>query len=143
MRKYAIERGIEPDSEFQAFHDWALSKGAKYVDWTAGWRTRINKALEFAVRASPSRNGHASRPSASEFLPHTFASLLLANGAPLTYVATELGHKGPATTLKYYAHWLPGGDKRWIDGLDRDAGTNWHQNPENPLRSLENELTCI
>ena len=34
-------------------------------------------------------------------LRHTFASLLLAAGAPITYVSAQLGHANPATTLRY------------------------------------------
>jgi hypothetical protein len=50
---------------------------------------------------------------------HTFATELLAQGAPITYVAAQLGHTKPTTTLQWYAHWLPRGDKHWVDALDR------------------------
>jgi hypothetical protein len=35
-----------------------------------------------------------------------------------------MGRKGPAMTLKYYSHWIPTGDKRFVDGRDRDSGIN-------------------
>ena len=38
---------------------------------------------------------------------HTFASLLLQAGAPITYVSRQLGHRDSAITLRVYAHWLP------------------------------------
>ena len=38
---------------------------------------------------------------------HTFASLLLETGVPITYVSQQLGHKDASTTLRVYAHWLP------------------------------------
>jgi integrase len=50
-------------------------------------------------------------------LRHTFATHLLEAGAPITYVAAQLGHSNPATTLRHYAHWIPRGDKAWIDRL--------------------------
>ena len=40
-------------------------------------------------------------------LRHTFASLLLAASAPITYVSAQLGHVNPSTTLRYYARWIP------------------------------------
>jgi len=51
-------------------------------------------------------------------LRHTFASLLLAKGAPLPYVAAQLGHKNPTTTLRYYAHAIPEQGRRWVNLLD-------------------------
>jgi hypothetical protein len=50
-------------------------------------------------------------------LRHTFASLLLAQGAPITYVAAQLGHSKPTTTLQWYAHWIASGQERFVDGL--------------------------
>jgi integrase len=51
-------------------------------------------------------------------LRHSFATELLANGAPITYVAAQLGHSKPTTTLQWYAHWLPKNDRRYVDVLD-------------------------
>ncbi len=62
-------------------------------------------------------------------LRHTCASLLLAEGAPLTYVAQQLGHRNPTTTLKYYARWIPGSGRRWINLLD-SGGRFWNQKVE-------------
>jgi integrase len=66
-------------------------------------------------------------------LRHTYATALLAKSVPVTYVAAQLGHAKPTTTLQWYAHWLPkGSDKSFVDSLDRasligdgtDFGTN-------------------
>jgi integrase len=51
-------------------------------------------------------------------LRHTFATLLLAQSAPITYVAAQLGHSKPTTTLQWYAHWLPSGRRGFVDALD-------------------------
>jgi hypothetical protein len=44
------------------------------------------------------------------------------------YVAAQLGHAKPTTTLAWYSHWLPNPDSnRFVDGLDRIGGHSWHQ----------------
>ena len=61
-------------------------------------------------------------------LRHTFATLLLARNAPITYVSAQLGHTKPTTTLQWYSHWIPSDDShRFVDGLDGAAGNLWHQ----------------
>ena len=41
-------------------------------------------------------------------LRHSWASHRLSAGADLAYVSAQLGHANPATTLRIYAHWVPG-----------------------------------
>ena len=53
-------------------------------------------------------------------LRRTYASLLLADGAPLTYVSAQLGHANPTTTLRHYARWMPTKGKRWVNALDKN-----------------------
>ncbi len=60
-------------------------------------------------------------------LRHTYASLLLSEGVPLVYVSQQLGHAKPTTTLKHYAKWMPSGNRRYVDVLDREAEKVWHQ----------------
>jgi len=57
-------------------------------------------------------------------LRHTFASHLLAKGAPITYVAAQLGHADPTTTLRWYARWLPKSGVSFVDTLD--SSPTWH-----------------
>jgi integrase len=75
--------------------------------------SRVRKAFKRALKA-------AKLPAFRLYdLRHTFASLLLAAGAPITYVSAQLGHANPATTLRYYARWIPNPGRRWVDLLDR------------------------
>lgn len=48
-------------------------------------------------------------------LRHTYACLRLAAGAPVTYVAAQLGHATPATTLRFYARWIPSVTRQWVE----------------------------
>ena len=48
---------------------------------------------------------------------HTFASLLVQAGAPITYDSRQLAHRDSAITLRVYAHWLP--EARAEKGIDR------------------------
>lgn len=48
---------------------------------------------------------------------HTTASLLLARGAPVTYVAEQLGHSSPQITLTKYAHYIPSENKGLVNLL--------------------------
>jgi integrase len=58
-------------------------------------------------------------------LRHTFISTLLANGEPITYVSEQAGHASANTTLAFYAHWMPKGDRAAVDRLDVSGhGTN-------------------
>jgi len=60
-------------------------------------------------------------------LRHTYASLLLSEAVPLVYVSQQLGHSKPTTTLKHYAKWMPSGNRRYVDVLDREFEKVWHQ----------------
>jgi len=51
-------------------------------------------------------------------LRHSFVSLLIEAGKPLTYIQQQLGHHSPAFTLAVYGHLLPRGDRRAVDRLD-------------------------
>ncbi|HKB25691.1 MAG TPA: hypothetical protein VKG64_11635, partial [Methylomirabilota bacterium] len=55
---------------------------------------------------------------------HTFASLLIQAGEPLTYVQQQLGHHSPAFTLAVYGHFIPRGNHRAVDLLDDATGRN-------------------
>ena len=58
---------------------------------------------------------------------HTFATILITKGVPITRVAHLLGHSSVKTTLQFYAHYLPSdSDSEDISAaMDRDS--NPHQ----------------
>ncbi len=51
-------------------------------------------------------------------LRHTFASLLIQQGAPLTYVMEQMGHHSIRVTVDTYGHLVPGGNRAEVDKLD-------------------------
>lgn len=55
---------------------------------------------------------------------HTFATLALAAGVPIEWVARQLGHRDTRVTLRHYARWLPATDERWLDALDAFASAD-------------------
>ena len=68
---------------------------------------------------------------------HTFASLLLAAGEPITYVSRQLGHRDASITLRVYAHWLPDTSAR--KGVDRLDDTQRSATPAQPEALTVNE----
>jgi integrase len=48
---------------------------------------------------------------------HTFASLALAVGVPVTEVSAMLGHANAAITMALYAHFIPGNERRPSDAV--------------------------
>ena len=52
-------------------------------------------------------------------LRHSYASHLIASGASIDYVSKQLGHASMATTLAFYGHWFPKGDRRHVERLER------------------------
>lgn len=51
-------------------------------------------------------------------LRHTYASLLLANGAPMKYVQHQLGHSSIKMTMDLYTHLLPEVNEQCVNLLD-------------------------
>ena len=50
-------------------------------------------------------------------LRHTFASLLIQNGEPLTYVKEQLGHSSIKITVDTYGHLVPGANRQAVNRL--------------------------
>jgi hypothetical protein len=53
---------------------------------------------------------------------HAAASLLIADGLPITVVSAMLGHALTSTTLNNYAHVLPGADRLTAEAMERLLG---------------------
>lgn len=66
--------------------------GSDYHNWRRRWFKPLAKTRPYDLR-------------------HSFASLLIHEGRPITYVAQQLGHS-PATCLNIYAHVVDGVDHR-------------------------------
>jgi integrase len=87
--------------------EWAfLNTMGKHLD-----ERRVRRRFARAMKAAKV-SGHRLYD-----LRHTFATMLLLK-APITYVAAQLGHARPSTTLQFYAHWLPQADAGFVDYLD-------------------------
>lgn len=71
--------------------------------------SKVSKAFRAVLRAA--KLGHFRLYD----LRHTYACLRLAAGAPVTYVAEQLGHATPVTTLRFYARWVPSPGRRWVE----------------------------
>ena len=103
-----------------------MAEGRGTPPWVGQARVALPERRGQAARRVASQEGvqtSAQEGAAPAFrlynLRHTFASLLLAAGAPITYVSAQLGHANPATTLRYYPRWIPSRGRRWVDLLDR------------------------
>jgi integrase len=76
---------------------------------SSNWRKRVFwKALEKAKL----------RRVRIHDLRHTYATLRISKGDSITDVSNQLGHYSVKLTLDVYNHWLPGGNKDQVDGLD-------------------------
>jgi integrase len=106
----------------------ALRRGASWDDRGYVFATESGGLLDLANVENAFKRILKEAGLPTSFVPydlrHTFATSLLAEGAPITYVSVQLGHATPATTLRFYAHWLPRPDRRYVDRLlaTRGAG---------------------
>ena len=67
-------------------------------------------------------------------LRHTYATLRITKGDNVADVSKQLGHHSVKFTMDIYYHWIPGGNKKEVDGLDDlDYGRNHPQ----PMRNQQ------
>ena len=62
-------------------------------------------------------------------LRHTFASLLIQDGASLAYVKEQLGHSTIAITVDLYGHLVPSANIAFVDRLDGEITSATKRNP--------------
>ncbi|MGD1098450.1 MAG: site-specific integrase [Bryobacteraceae bacterium] len=79
-------------------------------------------------------------------LRHTYASILIKQGVPITTISAMLGHTDPATTMRIYAHMLPGGESEaaeafagWKTKKSKTAKTAPRQHPRETEAISEEE----
>ena len=114
-------------------------KAAVYRGLEAGTpldESRVRKAFAQALK-------RAKLPAFRLYdLRHTFASLLLAQNAPITYVSAQLGHTDATTTPRWYARWLPRTDTRAVDMLDGAVARSIVALGEAPSRTVGSQLVA-
>jgi integrase len=54
---------------------------------------------------------------------HTYASLLLSDGASPVYVKEQMGHSSIQMTVDIYGHWIPSGNRAAVNRLDMPSET--------------------
>ena len=73
-------------------------------------------------------------------LRHTYASLLIENGASLAYVKDQMGHSSIQTTVDVYGHLVPGANKHEVDKLDEILAENAPQTHPDKKEELQEIL---
>ena len=53
-------------------------------------------------------------------LRHTYGSLLIQEGASITYVKEQMRHSSFQVTVDTYGHLIPGANISWVDRLDSE-----------------------
>jgi len=119
LRRLQLERRAQaPRRGWPQVPEWVFCTEAG----TALDESRVRKAFAKALQAA-GVSAHRVYD-----LRHTFASVLLARGVPLTYVSAQLGHALPTTTLQFYARWIPTKGERFIEAVDEHtADSRWHR----------------
>jgi integrase len=116
------------------FPEWVFSS----VTGTALDESNVRKALN---RILDGAGVHRRGPHQ---MRHTFASLLLQEGAPITYVSQQLGHRDPSITLRVYAHWLPDASSyALVNRLDDAASDVTQASPTTPDEEVQRALSRV
>ncbi len=93
-RREGLERG------------WSEVPEVVFCDENAGHLDERNLHRTWA-RLRRRASNHGVRPLKLHCARHTFASLALASGKSIRWVASQLGHANPELTLRVYTHAMP------------------------------------
>lgn len=55
MTAFASRSGLSSVRQFDAFKDYHLQNGSKFLDWAAAWRTWCRRAVEFGAKSNGAR----------------------------------------------------------------------------------------
>jgi integrase len=73
-------------------------------------------------------------------LRHTYGSLLIQEGASITYVKEQMGHSSIQVTVDVYGHLIPGANISFVDRLDSETTPRQNATPaqlEEPVANPE------
>jgi integrase len=100
--------------------------GSRWLESGLVFTSTVGTALEARnlTREFKRHLAAAGLPASLRFydMRHAAASLLIADGLPITVVSAMLGHALTSTTLNNYAHVLPGSDRLTAEAMERLLG---------------------
>jgi integrase len=104
-----FNRGLGPALNVDLKVDYVYTGALAHL--SGQYAVKINNPI--ANQANLGRDVHIHT------LRHTYASLALKGGVPVTTVSSNLGHSGTATTLNVYAHHIPSAEDAAAIVLER------------------------
>lgn len=104
QRERAFMAGRELEAE-----DWIWSTAEGRPIYYSNFRRRVWNRVQQLAKV---------RQRTPHDLRHTWASQMLAAGADPAWISRQLGHSSPLTTLRIYAHWVPGRRRITSEVLD-------------------------
>jgi integrase len=112
--------------------EWKLRNGAHELVFPGKNGRPLFRSTLFHGGFKPALKRAGLRHVKVHSLRHSFASLLIAEGCPITEVQRLLGHANPAITLRVYSHFLKGHESGAVEkvaealfGPSRTAGGQW------------------
>ncbi|KPA12996.1 integrase family protein [Candidatus Magnetomorum sp. HK-1] len=110
---------LQKDKMMDGIESWLFlnSKGAP-IRRSDNWRKRIFIPIAEIVEKKIKKETKKSKKIRPHMLRHTFASMLIDQGADAKYVSTQLGHHSVKFTLDIYCHLFDKKKDKEVDKLD-------------------------